>query len=785
MKSIRSKAAGLILTALLLGTLSACRGATGPAGPSGPIGPAGQTGPSAVDHGSIAGSVKDSSGSPLAAVSISTDPVTIAVQTDNSGLFTLSSIPIGAFTVIATKSGFGDAFVLDVGVAAAATTRVGLVLSPNAPTSGALSGTIFGRKGAGTSEAIAGAKVCIEGGSLCTTSVNDGSFSFPALPPGPVFVSATATGFLPGETRQAASVVAGAIVKSVDVTLSGKPTDASTYVGSTTCVGCHGTQDPGLVAAWKASAHYTYTVRALDHVDVTGWPLAPSGCSAPAVAKSGVSAADPANSLTVPVLLVRWAANCGASNPRFSMAFDANGNGQVDPGETVIAIMGTFGGVATEAGQCGNGGFLPANVPCGADFGGTGASAVVGWWQQEYLTAIGPASKPSWVSWDTTNTPTDVLTLPLAWNQRSAQWVNAPDYNPTQAGTFSAACGACHEAGISLKTDSNGNVTSYSSVDPVIGCEKCHGPGSAHAGAGGDAQLIVNPKYLTAQSAREACGQCHTNAVTSVSPAGLGYAFNSQASVGGGNFIPGVHVLSDFLNITAYGDPSIYWPSGFPNIDHAQYQDMSGSAHANNNYEKVTCDDCHDAHGGTGGPNQFQRDDPQSGDQYVFQANQSAVRDDVSCLGCHAAHGSFAAVALADVARYHVSAGGSALKNGSDFNPTAADQAASASLVASAVNAHMSSEAAMPAYFDPLGAAGTPTGRCSSCHMAKTAFTAQFYAGTDDYGRTANVIGDVTAHTLNVAMPQDSLDTWSGATTWDAVMPNACGACHADYRFGK
>jgi cytochrome c556 len=38
---------------------------------------------------------------------------------------------------------------------------------------------------------------------------------------------------------------------------------------------------------------------------------------------------------------------------------------------------------------------------------------------------------------------------------------------------------------------------------------------------------------------------------------------------------------------------------------------------------------------------------------------------------------------------------------------------------------------------------------------------------------------------FKVATPQDSLATFQGAATWDAVMPNACGSCHQVYRFGK
>ncbi|MFI5396006.1 MAG: carboxypeptidase regulatory-like domain-containing protein [Candidatus Binatia bacterium] len=650
------------------------------------------------------------------------------------------------------------------------------------PTVGSLSGTVRSSKGA-----VAGAQVCVAGSTICATSGSDGTYTLSAVSPGSVFVSASATGFLPGETRQAAFLTAGASLQGVDVMLSGRPTSAATYVGSNLCVTCHTALNPSLVAAWRGSAHVGAVDRTTAHVDVTGWPAAPADCTAPAALDAGFTASDPNPAILQDreVYLVRWKAGC-AGKPEFAMAFDTNQNGAIDTGDTIIPVNGSMGGVATGAGQCGNGGIIPANAPCSANLGGSGSSAAKGWWQQEYLVDIGAAGKPSWVTWDTTNTPTDALILPAAWNQRSKQWVAAPDYNPTQDGTYSKACAGCHDTGLSLSADDSGHVTSYSRVDPYIGCEKCHGPGSAHVSAGGDTQLIVNPSYLTAQSEREVCGQCHSQGVSSTSPTGVfGFAWNSGAAVGGGNFIPGVHRLSDFQSAPAYGDPDFYWPSGFPSVDHITSVDFEANVHVNNPYEKLTCADCHSGHGGAGGPLQFQRTNGQTGDRYVFQNNDATLRDDVLCLSCHATQGSFASLALEDVGRYHISAGGSVQKNGTAWVVSVDDQAKSASAVASAVRSHMITQAAMPAYFDPNGTIGTPVGRCSSCHMTKTAFTASFYSGPDASGKTANVIGDVTSHTFRVAWPDMSLVTVAGATSWDGVMPNACGACHPEYRFGK
>jgi hypothetical protein len=330
-------------------------------------------------------------------------------------------------------------------------------------------------------------------------------------------------------------------------------------------------------------------------------------------------------------------------------------------------------------------------------------------------------------------------------------------------------------------------VTNYVAGSQNIACERCHGPGSDHFANKGDAHFIINPRYVSAQAQDEMCGQCHSNAAASTQPAGVfDFAWNNLAATGGGNFIPGLHSLSDFAQLPAYGDPAFYWPGGvFTSLDHMSYIDVQASLHNTNAFEKVTCTDCHEGHSVAGGPYQFQRVNAQSGDQYLFQANDAVLRNDVLCLACHATHGDFAAVALEDTVNYHVSQGGAAQKNGTAWTPGTDVQAASTNAIATAVNGHMITRAGMPAFFDPNGLTnGQPVGRCSSCHLAKTAWTATFFSGPDANGKTANVIGDVSSHIFKVAQAQDTLPSIAGATSWDAVMPNACGSCHVQYRFG-
>jgi len=302
------------------------------------------------------------------------------------------------------------------------------------------------------------------------------------------------------------------------------------------------------------------------------------------------------------------------------------------------------------------------------------------------------------VAWATSFTPTDALVMPLAWKQRTQQWVPAPDYD----GTWSKACAGCHEAGITLAADGNGYVTRYSAADRERGCEKWHGPASDHV-ATFDPRYIVNPRYLTAQAAREVCAQCHSQGVSSASPAGVyGSAWNDQSATGGGNFIPGVHQLFDFMVGPSFGDPDFYWPAGFPAADHLTATDFGASAHVSNPCWKVTCSDCHSAHSGAGGPAEFAQTDA-AGDQHDFQDNAAALRDDVVCLACHAGQGAFRFLAVADAAAYPLSLGGMVLRNGAAWSASASDQETAADLVSTLVKEHMAAQSGCTAPFDPVG----------------------------------------------------------------------------------
>ena len=467
----------LIPAILVALTLAACKGDTGATGAPG------------LDTGTLSGTVKSATGAPLSGASVSTNPATTTVQTDSSGSFSFATISIGSYTVTATMTGYASAQQSSVGVAAGNTTQVSLTMSPATNAAGSVTGTIYSRQGAGKSAALAGATVCVEGSSTnspCAQSQSDGSFALADVPNGSVFLSATAPGLLATETREAVFVSAGTATGGVAMTLSGSPASGATYVGSPKCVSCHSVFDGGLVGAWQGSAHAATVAHdltggqlnpdlTLNYVDLAGWPPEPASCAAPPnTADTGVAATDPAtptSTTPIEVWLARRPANC-SGQPQFAMFFDTNKT-HLPAGNTVMRVDGTQGGVATDVGNCGQGGILPTANPCAANYLGSGKTAAHGWWQQEYQMKIGPsAGNIAWVTWDVSGTPEDLMALPATWDQRTSSWAQAPDYwtsfdkTHPQAGTFSKECAGCHDTGVSLTTDTSPSlyVTQYGHI---------------------------------------------------------------------------------------------------------------------------------------------------------------------------------------------------------------------------------------------------------------------------------------------------------------------------------
>lgn len=130
------------------------KGAAGAAGPAGEKGPAGATGPAGsagtagtagvaglagaagtpgASVGIISGVITDAAGKPIAEAAVVTDPATSSVKTDAKGAYTFKDIPIGVYSVVASKAGLSAAYKAKISVQAGKTATVNLTAKAEEP----------------------------------------------------------------------------------------------------------------------------------------------------------------------------------------------------------------------------------------------------------------------------------------------------------------------------------------------------------------------------------------------------------------------------------------------------------------------------------------------------------------------------------------------------------------------------------------------------------------------------------------------------------------------------
>ena len=748
--------------------LAGCEGSDGAPGASG------ADGQNAVDTGTISVTVT-ASGGPVAGATVTTEPATVSVDTDAAGVAVLADIPIGVFDVTVVIAGTSISATEDlVNVAAGLTTDVSFTLS-------GVPGTVTGLVLAPDGTPVEGATVSVEGSADVTTDAA-GAFAIDSVVSGFVEVTPPAgSTLLAGGTRH--SVRPGDIA---NITLSGGPEADATFIGTDQCLICH---EGGLADAWRSSGHYRVVERSLVEMDLNGWPADPGPNACSDWLDIGVVANIPPEPPTRgEESHATYIRTCNDDpDPRYEVLFDRDpDDGAVSAAvDLVVPVYATYGGPGTQAGEIA---VLQARDPAEA-------TDIHGAWKQRYMFSIADLDvcsttnpegtfdknpKPGFVTWDTSRTCEDMLILPIQFNQRSLEWVS---YHPwewyAQARAYSKKCSGCHEAGITL-TAVDGFVTDYAAVDYRIGCEKCHGPGSSHRDNIGNpdfANYIMNPNHMTAEAATDICGACHNRGKDPIE-GDFGFPWRSDAADFDGNFVAGLHTLA----WDAVEAPEGYflevpknWDSGYPKSHRQQINSYRNSAHFENPYVKVTCSDCHSPHSGRGGPYHYESV-AMNGDVYDFGGNGRALMSNSRCLSCHATHGPFATVTLDDVAVYHTSRGGTVAVNDVDLLPTGTEQDAANDIIEQAVKAHSGERAGMPlAPYTPEEShipqnyvfGDGPVGRCTSCHMTKTAKSGTWFR--DIEGRV--IQGDNTDHSFEVVEIEPGTD-----------QPNACGSCHASFR---
>lgn len=389
-------------------------------------------------------------------------------------------------------------------------------------------------------------------------------------------------------------------------------------------------------------------------------------------------------------------------------------------------------------------------------------------YKQRYVLSVGASKYISPLQYND-KWETSAAALANKWVEYNAShWHNGNTTlaAPSKNKAFDANCAGCHFTGYTIAKNSVGEEMADAVDDPNgevdfdgdgtldevnIGCEACHGAGSAHVATLNPA-YIVNPANLPLDRANMVCGQCHnrgdtlaiydfstvTNRARLEFPAKLDAAGNLK------KFRPGDNIAEYYVWDSGTGAYNSNFWGGEPSSGnyvgsqkhHQQFIDiLQGPHNPDKPNDETTCFSCHTLHDNVSPAHK----------QIVTSIIEDGIKiptdnnNDSLCLACHAGQGPFATLTKEEIA---------AIKGNYSFNEEMA-------AVKTAVTAHTQH------YFDPVDQdGGGGASRCSICHLPKTAKTA--------------LNNDISSHVFTTIQPSKSL-----STAPSAGVRNSCNGCHA------
>lgn len=187
---------------------------------------------------------------------------------------------------------------------------------------------------------------------------------------------------------------------------------------------------------------------------------------------------------------------------------------------------------------------------------------------------------------------------PLSYYTRAAEWNLSPGYQNGDYGfnrIIQPGCIYCHSGRPQPVPGFAGKYDSTPFTQTSVGCENCHGPGSAHVEARGQGEefgkgadpTIVNPGRLSGQLADDICMSCHQIGDARVLQAGKTYQ----------DFRPGEPLERTVAIFQT--PPSRQDPPQDDHVEHYYSMSMSKCFRATRNQpseKQLRCISCHDPH---------------------------------------------------------------------------------------------------------------------------------------------------------------------------------------------
>src|SRR5579863_710768 len=216
-------------------------------------------------------------------------------------------------------------------------------------------------------------------------------------------------------------------------------------------------------------------------------------------------------------------------------------------------------------------------------------------WKQRYFTRKGDDYFPLGAQWDVTHQSWRAYQVAPNTDWWTAFYPNDNMQRPT-----GPLCDGCHSVNYNIRTKT---VTEWN-----VGCEKCHGPGAAHA-AKPSRENILNPARLDFVQANNVCIQCHSQGQPLRNPIEGKYY----------DWPVGFHVglnLAEFWKLEEHklGETTFtHYADGTAHKNRMQGNDFVTSLM----YARgVTCFSCHDPHG-------------------TENPGMVSEQGNTLCLGCH------------------------------------------------------------------------------------------------------------------------------------------------------